>query len=314
MPRRFVLSESQYLALSDHLRTHHGVVSSDQLVTLGIPPSYGHVQERSRRWQRVHPGVWADHTGPLPWRARCAAALAALGPEAALDDESAMRCWARGERDRQRFAEAPIRVVVPWSGSRRTLAGVVVRRSRPLTGRSTLVRDGLRVVRYERAVVTFAARRPAVARAALTESVQTGLTVATRLVGAILTLGPVRGRRRLLAVVADITGGTRSELEAAFLQLVRTAGLPVPTRQHELALDGRRLWVDCCYVDARLVIELDGRAYPLLAEDWEHDLDRQNAIVLDGWRVLRFTARMIREQPDRVVAQLREALELALSG
>jgi hypothetical protein len=37
--------------------------------------------------------------------------------------------------------------------------------------------------------------------------------------------------------------------------------------------------------------------------DW-----RQNALVADGWRVLRFTWRMLKEHPEVVVAAIRQAL------
>jgi very-short-patch-repair endonuclease len=41
---------------------------------------------------------------------------------------------------------------------------------------------------------------------------------------------------------------------------------------------------------------------------FESDRRRQNALVLEGWLVLRFTWRMLTEQPDLVVRSIQEAL------
>jgi hypothetical protein len=37
---------------------------------------------------------------------------------------------------------------------------------------------------------------------------------------------------------------------------------------------------------------------------------RQNLLILDGWCVLRFTWTMIEEQPEKVIAMVREAIEM----
>jgi very-short-patch-repair endonuclease len=57
----------------------------------------------------------------------------------------------------------------------------------------------------------------------------------------------------------------------------------------------------------RLVIEVDGRHFHGEARS-ESDRWRQNALVLDGWRVLRFTWTMLERYPDRVVAAIERAL------
>ena len=146
---------------------------------------------------------------------------------------------------------------------------------------------------------------------AIVSAVQQGLTTPERLRACLARLGHVPGRRALAVAIEDVGGGSRSWLEARFRRLLRDAGLPLPVQNHPLVVGGRRVWLDACYVDERIAIEVDGRAYHLMSEDWEDDLDRQNAIVLDGWLVLRFTARDIRERPDAVIAALRRALERA---
>jgi very-short-patch-repair endonuclease len=71
---------------------------------------------------------------------------------------------------------------------------------------------------------------------------------------------------------------------------------------------GRRAWIDACWPALGIAVEVDGKAYHVLGEDWERDLDRQNDLVLGDWLVLRITARALRHQPDRVLSWLRSAL------
>lgn len=256
--------------------------------------------------------MWCAYTGPLTFLSRCAAALAALGEEAVLDDETAACIF--GLRRAIATTSRVVRVVVPHGSRGRRLTGVKVRQSRSLTERSHLVRKGLRVVRIERAALAMALRLKRDLGAIVAEAVQQGLTTSSRLRGTALGLGPVAGRRRLLIAIDDVGGGTRSQLEALFIALLRKARLSRPTQNHPLLIDGRRVWLDVCFPDLRIAIEIDGKAYHLFSEDWEDELDRQNDLVLDGWLVLRFTARAIRDHPDQVVRRVATALAQRQQG
>ena len=60
--------------------------------------------------------------------------------------------------------------------------------------------------------------------------------------------------------------------------------------QRELLLPGG----DCYYLDVafkreRVAVEVDGWAYHSTSSAFENDRARQNALVVDGWLVLRFT-------------------------
>lgn len=192
--------------------------------------------------------------------------------------------------------------MVPHARRVRPLPDVVVRRSRTLTDDVVLVRRGLRVVTVERAVLGLGP-------GAVVAAVQQGLTTAGRLRGYLPGLGRLRGKAGVLAVLDDVDGGSRSWLEARFRRLLADAGLPLPVQNHPLRLGERRGWLDACYPAERVAIEIDGRAYHLSSGDWEADLARQNAVLLDGWLMLRFPARALREEPARVVATVRRALE-----
>ncbi len=166
------------------------------------------------------------------------------------------------------------------------------------------------VVGIDVALLHWALARPQDAGGVLTAGVQQGLTTAGRLRASLEGMGRVRHRRKLISVIADIDGGSRSELERRFLTIVRRARLPKPVCDYPVWLSERRVWVDVCYPALRIAIEIDGRAFHLMSEDWEDDLDRQNDIVLGDWLVLRFTARAIREHPHQVAERVALAIEM----
>ena len=72
---------------------------------------------------------------------------------------------------------------------------------------------------------------------------------------------------------------------------------------------GSRYFVDIAFPAAMLAIEIDGRVHERY-DAFEHDRARQNDLVLQGWRVLRFTWAMLVERPDAVLLAIRQALGL----
>ncbi len=58
---------------------------------------------------------------------------------------------------------------------------------------------------------------------------------------------------------------------------------------------------------ARLVVEIDGR-WHMDARTWWADMQRDNELTIDGYRVLRFPAFVVRDSPAVVARQIGEAL------
>jgi very-short-patch-repair endonuclease len=67
-------------------------------------------------------------------------------------------------------------------------------------------------------------------------------------------------------------------------------------------------YLDVGFRSQKLVLEIDGRIHQTDRHLFESDRWRQNALVLAGWRVLRFTWRMVEDHPDQFVRQVRRAL------
>jgi len=57
-----------------------------------------------------------------------------------------------------------------------------------------------------------------------------------------------------------------------------------------------------------LAIEIDGRLHEADEDLFESDRWRQNALVAEGWRVLRFTWAMLRDNPEAFVSAVLDAI------
>jgi very-short-patch-repair endonuclease len=101
-----------------------------------------------------------------------------------------------------------------------------------------------------------------------------------------------------------------SAAERNFHRLLRDAGITGWKANRPVVLDDFTCYVDVLFRNLKLAIEIDGRLFHTGADVFETDRSRQNQLVLDGWCVLRFTWTMIEEQPETVLAMVREAIEM----
>jgi hypothetical protein len=119
----------------------------------------------------------------------------------------------------------------------------------------------------------------------------------------------IRRLRRVIATHAHREEVTDSDFELLVLALLLEHGLPEPIVHHVLrALDGGHLAeLDLAYPALRIAIELDGGVH-MQPATFREDRRRQNAIVLDGWLILRFTWDDFRSRPDHIVREIRAAI------
>jgi hypothetical protein len=103
-------------------------------------------------------------------------------------------------------------------------------------------------------------------------------------------------------------GVTRNDFEEDFVALLDAHGMPRPRLNADLSLRGRFIEVDCLWPRHRLV-ELDGRAVHAREAAFESDKRRDRELLAEGWRTMRVTWRQLRDEPDAVMADLRELLD-----
>ena len=118
-------------------------------------------------------------------------------------------------------------------------------------------------------------------------------------------VGPLRA---VLAEYDAAMAPGESTLEVRLLEIIRQHGIKPPVRQHRVVVGGRNYRLDVAYPDEMIAIEGDGFGVHGERERFETDRERQNALVLLGWRPLRFTWRQIRQQSQYVADTIRTAL------
>ncbi len=117
------------------------------------------------------------------------------------------------------------------------------------------------------------------------------------------------GRPRITRVLDLVDPASGSVLESLFRVLVVLAGLPLPQSQFHVLGGGRVIGrVDFAWPHAHLIVETDGFAFHADRERYRADRRRINALVLAGWRVLRFSWEDVVHHPERVVAEVQAAL------
>lgn len=191
-----------------------------------------------------------------------------------------------------------------------TWPGTTVRR-RDLAVEDCTVVDGLRVTTALRTVLDLARALPLdEAVAAADSALRRELVTVEQLVAAVAATPAARGRPDLVRVVALVDRESGSVLESLCRVLLVLAGLAPPETQYVVrGRDGRFVGrVDFAWPDARLVVEVDGFAFHSEREQYRADRRRGNALVLSGWRVLRFGWEDVRHHPDLLVEQVRAAL------
>ena len=157
--------------------------------------------------------------------------------------------------------------------------------------------------------------KPAADRSVLTELAASGLVDWDGLID-VYARHARRGRRgagplrTLLEAHAAEVVATGSGFERMVVATLVSSGLPAPALQHEVTVAGRRYRLDLAYPHRWLAIELDGGDH-LRRAVWEADHVRQNALVLAGWTILRFTWRDYRWRRPALVAEVRGALAAA---
>jgi len=104
---------------------------------------------------------------------------------------------------------------------------------------------------------------------------------------------------------------TESELEELLLAICRTAGLPTPEVNVWVPVPGEQFKVDSLWRRERLIVETDGRDVHTTRRAFERDRERDQRLMLAGWRVVRFTWRQLTREPERVAATLRALLAQA---
>jgi very-short-patch-repair endonuclease len=209
------------------------------------------------------------------------AAVLALGEHAVVSHRSAAAIW-----HMLSAGEGAIDVTLPGDGGRKRRAGITIHRSSTLIAGVTTRRSAVPVTRPAR---TLRDLRRVVPRALHQRAVRRALDL--RLIDEVD-----------LEAEPDIT---RSELERLFLRVCRRHRFPSP----EVNARVGPYEVDFLFRGASLIVETDGFRHHGNRAAFESDRARDAELQAMGYRVLRFTYRQVRNDPQAVAASVRAVLE-----
>ena len=248
-----------------------GVAARRQLLAAGVTRAEIEHRLRTGALLPEFPGVYRiGHRAPST-RAHYMAAVLACGDEVILAGFAAAHLLALVK------GASPKPEVMALK--RRRIDGIVVRRTRRIDRRDVARSGPIPLTTVPRTLVDLAGvmTAEALARACHEAGVRYRTTPAH--VEAILRRRPNSpGARRLRAVMHGDVPVTLSELERAFLELLREAGLPLPLMNR--VAGGRR--VDCRWPDHGLTVELQSYRFHNSRHAWEQDHRRRREAYARG--------------------------------
>ncbi|MBT0566667.1 type IV toxin-antitoxin system AbiEi family antitoxin domain-containing protein [Williamsia sp. CHRR-6] len=282
--------------LRRHLAERDGVITRKEALRLGLSGSAVGRRVDNGEWRCVGRGIYVVDDRRLDDRARMRIACARVGEGAVLAGSAA--AWWHGIAG---SAPRVIAVIAPRGRSGGRIPGLRLTH-RELDPRDVVELSGLRVVTSEFAVLEAAACE---ADVALLDVSLLRRRVTLDGLWAVHRRYPLRrGATSARRVLEAAQSGARSEAEHRVHRVLRQAG--INGWQANVEVDG---YVgDLVFVQARLIVEIDGMAFHSDAAAFQRDRSRQNALVNVGWRVLRFTWADVTSRPDHVAASIRTAL------
>lgn len=312
------VATAENVRLADLIDEYGGVLTTAQaLACLGKNELYWQIA--SGRWQRPCHGVVVTHSGSLDETQMLRVALLRCGgPDAALAGLTAARLEKfTGFDDGQPFAERPVYVLTP-PGHKRLRAPlgltVIVHQSRLLSDTDVHPSRQPRRTRIARSLVDAAQWMPTGrgTMAVLAAGVQQRLVRATDLRTQLGRPGRLNRRQLMLDILGDIEGGAQALSELDFTRkVVRQFRLPEPARQvGKRDSKNRRRWIDVVFEEWKVLVEIDGAQHEDPLHRWD-DMERDNDLETDGYRVLRFPAWLVRDNPEQVANKILEALRRA---
>jgi hypothetical protein len=287
--------EGKHQALADLADQQHGVVSARQLRRLGYSRSVMADAAVVGQLHRIHRGVYAVGHRRLNWHGRCLAAVLACAP-AYASHASAGWIWGL-----LRYPPGTIDVTAPTR--RHSKAAIRLHHAR-LDVCDCTKREGIPVTSLARTHLDLAVKLSPLRIARVLERSEElrlfDLTAFEELLSRVTHHPGVTPLRDALAIYRPDPAFTRSGVERHFLELVKSAGLPAPAMNCNVA--GMEL--DAYWEAERFAVELDVYETHGTRAAFERDRLRQEDLLLAGIEIDRITGPRLEREPERVVERL----------
>lgn len=266
------------------LDTQEGVVSHKQAIDAGLTRHAIEARLVSGRWQRLHRGVYATFSGPIPRGAMLWGAILRAGDGAVLSHHTAAETWKLSDR-----VSSSIHVSVPRQAGPLAVPGMAVHYSSRLPEARHPARLPPQTT-LEETVLDLAALT-ATAEDAIAWAIkacQRRLTTPERINSAMALRRRTRWRSDLRDALTEVREGVHSPLELRYKRDVEARHrLPRGERQVLIVRGSQRQYHDVRYVEYGVCVELDGvDAHP--EESKRRDARRDNHNTLEGLLTLRY--------------------------
>jgi predicted transcriptional regulator of viral defense system len=292
--------------LRELLDRQAGVISRRQATTAGLTADAVDNKLRYLRWQRLQQGIYATYSGSPDRLAQSWAVILRAGPRAALSFRTAAELYGL-----ESTGGDLIHVTVPRNQRVRPIRGAVIHYSqwvdeqRHPTLRPPRTRLEDTVLDLTQVAASFDEAFDWLSRA-----IGRRLTTPAQLQAAINARPRVRWRAELLLALGYVADGMHSNLERRYaVSVERAHGIPPAARQVKVVAGGKIRYLDNFYEQARLAVELDGRAaHP--PEQRRADNERDNALAALGILTVRYGWTDVNTRSCLLAAQVAQLLQL----
>jgi very-short-patch-repair endonuclease len=277
-------------------RSQHGLVTRKQLLDAGVSSDEIRWRLREGSLIRVHRGVYrVGHKAPSI-EARYLAAVLACGEGAVLSGQAAGHLWGL-----IKGTAPPPEVTTPKD---RKVKGIRTRRARRGEIEETTWR-GIPITTVPRTLVDLSSLLQLEDLARACHEAGALHRTTPRQVEQVLMGRPnTPGAKQLRRVMHGEVHVTLSALERRFLERLREAGLREPVTNRKAG--AKR--VDCRWPEHNLTVELDSYRYHSSRHAWEQDRRREREAYARGDDFRRYTYHDVFEDPQRMLAELRDLL------
>jgi very-short-patch-repair endonuclease len=295
-------------------RARHGIFSVEDLLAMGLTRQGISRRVKSGRLIPLYEGVYRSSGAPVTWEQALWAAHA----------------WARGDCV---FSHRSGLLLHRLAGaSDRVVEMTVTRKSRSpdpnlilhYTSRDPFeharVKDGLPVTSIPRTMLDVASvLRPWHLELALDDALRRGTVLVPDMQWMLERWGGrgctgTKALRRLLDERTDGRARSQSTFEIVTDRLLSNSPLPPYFRQFEvMTKQGISALIDFAWPDAKLGVEADSYKWHSGRQQWQSDMERQNALAEIGWLLLRFSWWDVTRRPNYVLDTIGSTLAARLS-
>lgn len=288
--------------IDEYASRQYGTFSRRQAEQAGFSSRMILTRVHNGAWIRLAPSVYALASTPPKWERQMAAAL--LTREGAVVAGSS----AAYLHDFEGFGPGrPVILIGSGGNARSPLARVI--RSERFRDVGVVRRRGFIVTDEAETVMTLAGLMGEDRLEALVDWLLARKSCTVEELARVVDANAgARGVARLRPIVEyrrpDAYQPPTTELERLLYRILSDHRLPPYVRQMPMSYHRVDATVDA-YIDAwRLIVEGDGRRWHTRQADYDRDRLRDNEAVAQGYAVLRFTYRMLRDTPEEIIDTL----------